>query len=500
MRTRAIAAFALLMLTGCSALGTGETVDKAGVPVGPITLKAWSSETEDRPSGMQLTAFAQAVKQLSGGAMTVDATYGTEQSGANPDTTVIDAVQKGDYDIGLAASRAFSADGVDSFRALTAPFQIQTDAAAAAVARDDEVIKPMLAGLTSAGLTGLAIIPETIRHPFGVRSPILGPQDYRGAVLRSLPSKETYAVFEALGAKPGFWDGDTGAAKTADGSIQIIEGPFAFAPARSGGYAATGTGNVAFFPRMNVLFANGQATEDLSTAQRDVLTRAAVRAREQTIANQAQDAYSATRFCAMGGRVVLASAADVAALHHAVEPYLKSLAKDPATADALRRIRTIAAGAGDAAAVQACEPGSAAGEDLAPWPVTDSPAPIDGRYRVQITDADLEAAGVPATEWAENHGTYTWDVANGRMTSHVVAPNPQRNPSEDLYLTLRGQQAMLMSRPANGSAPTDGDVIWIATWSLDQDGTLRFTDYRPGLGKMPTDEVVWFAKPFTPLR
>ena len=49
----------------------------------------------------------------------------------------------------------------------------------------------MLEGLGSAGLTGLAVLPETIRHPFGVRGPILGPDDYRGALLRSLPSKGT---------------------------------------------------------------------------------------------------------------------------------------------------------------------------------------------------------------------------------------------------------------------------------------------------------------------
>jgi C4-dicarboxylate-binding protein DctP len=500
MKMRALVVSVVLMLTGCSGAGMGPAVDKAGVPVGPVTLRAWSPETEDRPTGMQLTAFAQAVQRLSGGAMAIDATYGTDQSGANPDTTVIDAVQKGDYEIGLVASRAFSTVGVDSFRALTAPFLIQTDTAADAVARDDQLTGPMLAALPGAGLTGLALLPETIRHPFGVRGAILGPADYRGAVLRSLPSKETYAVFAALGARPGFWDGDIGAAKLADGSIKIVEGPFAFAPARSGGYAATGTGNVAFFPRMNVLFANGEAIQDLSTAQRDVLAKAAVEAREQTIANQPQDSYSATQFCAMGGCVVLASDSDVAALRHAVEPYLDTLAEDPATAEALKELRSIAGSAGAGSPVRACDPGSAGGADIAPWPVTDSASPIDGRYRVEITDADFDAAGVPQSGWAENHGTYTWEIGRGRMTSHVVAPNQQHNSGETFYLTVRERQAMLMSSPGDGSAPTREDVIWLATWTRDPNGTLRFSDYQPGLGRMPTDEVVWFAKPFTPLR
>lgn len=500
MKVRVLVVSAVLMLTGCSAGGSGTVVDKAGVPVGPITLKAWSPEGEDRPTGMQLTAFAQAVDRLSGGAMTIDATYGTDQSGANEDTTVIDAVQKGDYQIGLVASRAFSTVGVDSFRALTAPFLIQSDAVADAVARDDQVTGPMLDGLPPAGLTGLALLPETIRHPFGTRGPILGLQDYRGAVLRSLPSKETYAVFAALGAKPGFWNGDAAAAKLADGSIKIVESSFGIANTSTGGYLKTATGNVAFFPRMNVLFANQGAAGSLGPAQREILTKAAVEAREQTIADQPTDAVSAARFCAIGGRVVLANDADVAALQQAAAPYLATLAQDPATSDALTKIRAIAEATPEADPVQACAPGPSSPQDLAPWPISNSPSPIDGRYRVEITDADLDAAGVPQGNWAENHGTYTWVIADGRMSSHVVAPNPQHNSGEDFYLTLRGQQAMLMSRRADRSEPTDRDVLWIGTWSRDQDGTLRFSDYRPGIAYAPPDRGIWFAKPFTPLQ
>ena len=196
MRISAIAVSSLIIMTGCSAAGAGPSVDKAGAPIGPVTLSAWSPEVATRPSGMQLTAFVEAVERLSGGAMTVEATYGTDSSGADPDTSVISGVEKGAYDVGLVAARAFSSVGVDSLRALSAPFLIQTDALAAAVVDDDEVTGPMLDGLTGLGLTGLAILPETIRHPFGLTDPILGPEDYRGAVLRSLPSDETYAVFK----------------------------------------------------------------------------------------------------------------------------------------------------------------------------------------------------------------------------------------------------------------------------------------------------------------
>ena len=44
-------------------------------------------------------------------------------------------MQAGGVDLGLAAARAFSTEGVTSLRALTVPFLIETDAGAAAVAR-----------------------------------------------------------------------------------------------------------------------------------------------------------------------------------------------------------------------------------------------------------------------------------------------------------------------------------------------------------------------------
>ncbi len=497
MSKRAIAALALFVLTGCSTGGITPAVDKAGVPVGPVTLRAWTPEVGDRPTAIQLATFAEAVQRLSNGAMTIETRFGTDPSGANPDATVIAGVQSGDYDIGLAAGRAFSEAGVDSFRALTAPFLIQTDAVAAAVASDDQITGPMLAGLGTAGLTGLAIVPETIRHPFGVSGPILGPDDYRGALLRSLPSKETYAVFAALGAKPGFWE-DGYEATAQHGPIPIVESSFALAGGVIG-EPVTGTGNVAFFPRMNVLFVNSQAAGKLSAAQHDVLSKAAVEAREQTITDGPRDAASAALYCANGGRVVLASDADVAALHAAAAPYLATLAKDPTVSDELTAMRDLAESTAEPDPVKACEPGALAGQDLASWPVSDSASPIDGRYRVEVTDADLEAVRAPQEAWAENHGVFTWEIAKGRVTMHQVAANPLANPDDTYDIVVRGHKAMLMARPADGSAPTNRDVLWIGTWSRDDDGALRFTDYEPGLGALAQDRAQWFAHPFTPL-
>ena len=271
------------------------------------------------------------------------------------------------------------------------------------------------------------------------------------------------------------------------------------------GRPATGTGNVAFFPRMNVLFANAPAAEDLDPAQRDVLARAAAEAREQAIVDVPKDSQSAAGYCNEGGRVVLASDSDVAALQDAVAPYLAALEQDPTTREAIAAIRTLAARTPDPDPVKACEPDQQpndvpAPEDLAPWPVSDDPSPLDGRYRVEITDADLAAARVAESWWPENHGTYTWTIADGVMAYDQIAQNPLENPTETFHITVRGDQVMLMTPPADGSAPTNNNVIFIATWSREDDGTLRFSEMRPGLNTTPVDQVLWFAKQFTALQ
>jgi TRAP-type C4-dicarboxylate transport system substrate-binding protein len=341
-------------LAGCSGSSPDSSPDKAGEQVAPLVLTAVSPEAADRPSGAQLTAFVDAVDQLSEGRITVEPTFGVEDPrGVGPDQATIQAVQAGGVDLGLAAARAFSAEGVTSLRALTVPFLIETDAGAAAVARSDTITGPMLAGLADVGLTGLALLPETIRHPFGVRGPVLGPQDYAGAVIRSAPSEETYAVFEALGAKPQWWDAEEFVARMDDETIDIVESSFGIAGSVLG-RPAIGTGNVAFFPRMNVLVANSEALTQLTGDQRNLLDRAAAQALDTAIANVPQDAQAAAQYCQDGGQVVLATQAQREALRELVAPYVASLQEDPTTRDAIAGINDTLASDPASAPVAAC--------------------------------------------------------------------------------------------------------------------------------------------------
>ena len=63
-------------LAGCSGSSPGTNLDKAGGQVAPLVLTAVSPEGADRPSGAQLTAFVDAVDQLSQGRITVEPTFG----------------------------------------------------------------------------------------------------------------------------------------------------------------------------------------------------------------------------------------------------------------------------------------------------------------------------------------------------------------------------------------------------------------------------------------
>ncbi len=484
-------------LAGCSGSSPG-SLDKAGGQVTPVVLTAVSPEGADRPSGAQLTAFVSAVDQMSQGRITVEPTFAVKDPlGVGPDQATIQAVQAGGVDLGLAAARAFSSEGVTSLRALTVPFLIETDAGAAAVARTGAVTAPMLAGLTTAGLTGLALLPETIRHPFGVSESVLGPEDYAGAVIRSAPSEETFSVFEALGAKPAWWDQAEFVAKMDDGTIDIVESSFGLAGAVLG-RPAIGTGNVAFFPRMNVLFANSEALDRLTGDQRDLLDRAAAQALTTAIANVPQDVEAAAQYCQDGGQVVLATEAQREALRELVVPYVSALQDDPATRDAIAGIHDALAGDPQSAPVAACGT-PLTDQAQEPWPLSSEPGPFDGQYRVEVTDDDLNALGATQAQREQTRGTYTWTIADGQMSYQQVADNTIAEPRDEFWISVRGDKAMIINKQA-GSHPTSANVLWVATWSVAPDGTLRFTRPQPGLNALLLDTALWFTEPFTPLR
>ena len=182
----------------------------------PITLRLAVADAEDRPSDPYVREFIEQVKMLSNGNITIEPIWD-----AGADTTpafeqgVIKALMEGQYDLGLASSRAFDTEGVTSFQALQSPFLITNDALAEAVA-GSEIVTRMLDNLSSAGVVGLTLWPEDLRHPFSVvpDKQILSPDDFAGLTVRATPSKLTYTLLESFGASPMMGDSDYQAAES----------------------------------------------------------------------------------------------------------------------------------------------------------------------------------------------------------------------------------------------------------------------------------------------
>src|SRR5262249_8632746 len=157
--------------------------------------------------------------------------------------------------------------------------------------------KRMLESLAPLGLVGLTLWPEDLRHPFSVvpDKPFLTPADFAGAHMRAAPSDVTYQIIDALGATPTFEDGEYEVAESGLRQGGTLNGkPIA-------------TGNVTFYPKFQVLFANGAAFARLSEEQRTVLRQAAAAAQKKAIAEHPREVDAATDWCAQGNTIVLAT-------------------------------------------------------------------------------------------------------------------------------------------------------------------------------------------------
>ena len=395
-----------LIVTAC-APQAAVSPPTASIPDEPITLRLAVADAEGRPSEPYVLEFIEQVKMLSDGNITIEPTW---DAGATTEPVfeqgVVKVVTEGQYDLGLAGSRAWDSLGVTSFQALQAPFLITNDALAEAVASSDLSTR-MLDSLSSAGAMGLALWPEDLRHPFSVvpGKPILSPEDFEGSTVRVVPSEVSHLLIETLGGTPMFGD--------------------EYQAAESGlrqGFSLTGlpiaTGNVIFFPKFQVLFANGAAFEKLSEAQQGVLREAAITTQTKAIAEHPREVEAATAWCADGGTVVMATEEQVAAFETAAQPVFAQIEKDSLNAELITAIRELKSQTAPAPGAEACAPATSA-EGVVPSGDTEwsTGLPPNGVWRVELTTDDFAQMGVlrskAEAEWA---GTYEFVFEDGKGT------------------------------------------------------------------------------------
>jgi TRAP-type C4-dicarboxylate transport system substrate-binding protein len=310
------------------------------------TLHLAVADQGGRPSEPYVLEFIEQVRTLSNGDITIEPIWEAgNATNAGFEVGVIQLVKTGQADLGLAASRAFDVESITSFQALQSPFLITNDALAKAVATSD-ISTRMLDTLSSAGIVGLTIWPEDLRHPFSIipGKPILSPQDFAGLHVRATPSNVTYELLDALGATPTMDDSDYQAAESGLRQGASLTG------------IPTATGNVIFFAKFQVLFANGPAFEKLSEAQRAILHDAAIATQAKAIAEHPSEVEAATAWCASGGTVVMASKEQVAAFEVAAQPVFDMIAQNPLNVELIAAIRELKANTEPSPGAQACGP------------------------------------------------------------------------------------------------------------------------------------------------
>jgi TRAP-type C4-dicarboxylate transport system substrate-binding protein len=393
----AVASAALLVAaTAC----TGSGVDKAGgsrsreAKPKPLTLTLFSGDRTFAPE------YAAAVARLSGGAMRIRITVG----GSEPDYErgTVRYVRSGRAQLGSVGARVWDTMGVSSFRALVAPFLIDSLELERQVLESPSVPR-MLQGISRAGVVGLAVLPGPLRRPLGFSRPLLGPGDYRGARIAIRYGNVARTTFAVLGATTAGYHVGVLPAK-ADGAEldlnTIAENGF-------DAHATSLTTNVVLWPRPQTIFANAATFARLTPTQRLILRRAGRAALAPEIARVVKD--EGAGLTAICGRAAVAldnaSPAEVAALRRAVQPVYAELNKDPLTKSVLAEIAELRNGRPtDTVRCASTSRVSASSE-------------LEGRWSVTASRDELLAAGAPAAEAERQSGRVTLELRDGRWVA-----------------------------------------------------------------------------------
>jgi TRAP-type C4-dicarboxylate transport system substrate-binding protein len=473
------AALALAVLTGCATSHRVRGADKAGGSDAPLVLRLGDVDAEDDPiTTPVLEYFGDQVAKLSGGTLRVRVIYdaaGHERP--DVEAQVARKVRDGRFDLGWIGAAAWDELGVMSFQALHAPFLVTDDALLDRVATGP-LAGTMLAGLRRAGIQGLAVIPESLRNPVGLRHPLVSLGSFRGARLVVTPSRATDAALRALGATPVHGLGKAHDFAIADGLLESLV-------AYLGPYVVTG--NASIFPVLHTLFANPASLRALTDAERAALQQAAARTLAHAVAKRRSAQAAIDRFCSTGrsasatggGRVVLASRADIRALVRATRPVYSELERDPRTKRLISQIRALKRSLPSAPAIRV-PGGCSVSPERGP---TGSTAPhattrLDGTYRWLLTKEDaMRVEGNPDDPTIGSVSTMT-----------LRAGKWQNGEGPD---AIKGTYKVTGNRIAF-NWPSENSVL-VFTFTRDHDGTLHL---RPAPSVEQGDRFVWSSEPW----
>jgi TRAP-type C4-dicarboxylate transport system substrate-binding protein len=333
-------ALAAALLTTAIACSDDSPETKAADNPGPVTLRLGTADDSERPGGVAITEFVRQVRTLSGGQLLIYPVW--EASGTDVhdwDQLVARMVTTSQLDLGMIPTRAWDTEGVTSLRAVNAPFLVTSDALADKIATTTDLTGDMMKGLDKAGVTGLALMPEGLRHPFGFGHALVAPGDFSGKKIRAARSDLGDATLRALGGTPEDTVGDAFSDGVQTGRLGGAETGFVL----SGSLPAPGiaTTNVTFQTKINSLVINSKVLSGLSPANQATLQNAATATLQWVLGHRTTEADNAAAFCNRGGKIVTATDANLRALTQAVQPVYAQLEQDPDTKQMIERIRQL---------------------------------------------------------------------------------------------------------------------------------------------------------------
>ena len=471
-----VAALLGALPAGCGLGGGG---DKAGGSSTPTVLRLAAADDADQPDARFVRFFASRVEELSGGSLRVRPVWDAAgQQTADYEARIARTVREGEFELGWIGARAWDRLGITHFQALQAPFLVTSHMLLGRIATGS-VGERMLAGLDGNGLVGLALAPDRLRYPFGVRHALASPEDFAGARVRVFHSRTTEALMRALGATPVQVSGDDVAGAVARREIDGVEASLGTNSASEGENFVTT--NLALFPKVLTLFAGTDAYRRLDEDQAAVIRKAARQTAAYAAAHPLSERALVRQFCGSGRPVtaVAASRDDLAALTQAAQPVYAGLERDPDTRALIAAIRALKTST-PADPVATPPPGCSHEAPATRGRVLD-PSTLDGTYHWRVTSAGARAAAraVGASPLSEDIGTI------GKMT---LRDGKWRLGEEDPE-AYSGTVEIIDNRLVFDWAGTT------LTFTFDRhaDGGL---DLKPVPPMDPGDAVVWAGGPW----
>jgi TRAP-type C4-dicarboxylate transport system substrate-binding protein len=334
-------AVAVTISLAAAACTSGPATDAAGEAAAPTNLRLATEDDPGRPAAHHIFEFAEQVQALSGGELIIEPVWDANGDEADDwDQVVARKVVRAEMEMGMVPARAWDTEGVASLRALHAPFLVTSEQAMADIATG-ELAGEMLAGLDTVGVTGLALVPEALRHLVLFQDATLSAATLAGKAVRAPRSETTYALFEALGAKP---DDFTQHEQALDEGIQsgtVVAAESSFALALTLPSPAAVVGNVPLFPKMNSLVINSEVFESLSDQQQDVLRTAARRTVDWAVDNNPSDAMAVGELCHHAVPIVSAGRDVVDQLERSAQAVYRELEQDQTTKEMIARLRSL---------------------------------------------------------------------------------------------------------------------------------------------------------------